>query len=55
MQDATQQQTQEQQTQQQKTVQLPDKTERAMRPEARRRRPPVRVICDCCGPAEDEG
>jgi len=40
--------------QQQQTSQPPDKTVGPVRPEAQRRRPPIRVTCDCCGPAQEK-
>lgn len=39
---------------QQQTIQPAEKTKGAVRPEAQRRRPPIRVTCDCCGPAKCE-
>lgn len=44
MQDATQQRPE--------TTPPPEKTAATVRPEAQRRRPPIRVACDCCGPVE---
>lgn len=46
MQEATQQPPQ--------ASQPPEKAAATVRPEAQRRRPPIRVACDCCGPAEDK-
>lgn len=36
------------------TSQPADKTATPVRPETQRRRPPIRVACDCCGPAQDK-